>query len=70
MCFWSAGFSERVSMSIPGVVLQFLGSECALGRVVHAKWVLPPDYRIWVLRCVQVFVGDVTYPSWAGVEYV
>jgi hypothetical protein len=44
----SAGSSERASMSIPVVVLQFLGSECALRSVVHAKWVFTPDYRISV----------------------
>jgi len=33
----TAGPSERASMSIPGVVLQFLSSECALRCVVHAK---------------------------------
>jgi len=70
LCCWSAGPSERVSMSISGVVLQFLGSECALRCVVYAKWVVPLHYRVWVFRRAQVFIGDVTYSSCTAVVCV
>jgi hypothetical protein len=56
-------------MSIPRVVQNVLGLECGLRCVVHAKRVVLTDYRIWVRRWAQFFVGDVTYSSCAGVVY-
>ena len=70
VCCWSAGSSERVSMSILSVVLQILGSDFALRSVVHGKCFVLLDCRHCVSRCVQVFLGDVTYSSCAGVVCV